>query len=124
TTARGASGYAVDFLFRPTTYLLTPAAQIVWTGLTQGGSGIALRDANADALRALEVSAVDYYAALRNAWWQNEEAAVRTRRDAPLRIVNLWPRLWGSSLAPAGSQVVDTGAQRRDESVETVAFEH
>jgi phospholipid-binding lipoprotein MlaA len=123
TTARDASGYAVDFLFRPTTYVLTPLPLIVWSGITEGGSGIAARDAHAEALQALETSAVDYYAALRNAWWQNAEAEVRARREAPLRLVNLWRELRGGSLAPAGSQVVDPGSQRRDESVEAVALQ-
>jgi phospholipid-binding lipoprotein MlaA len=47
TTARDGTGYLVDFLFRPTTYLLTPGAQVVVTSVTEGSAGIAMLDANA-----------------------------------------------------------------------------
>jgi len=124
TTARNASGYAVDFLFRPTTYLLTPFAQIVWIGFTEGGTGFTTRAAHAEALEALEASAIDYYAALRSAWWQDSEAGVRARREAPWRLVNLLPKLGAGSLAPSGREVVDLAPQRGSETVEAVALQY
>ena len=68
TNARDGTGYLVDFLFRPTTYLLAPGSQVVLTSVTEGGAGIATLDANVEALHALEGSALDYYAALRSAY--------------------------------------------------------
>lgn len=123
TTARDGCGYVVDFLFRPTTYLLTPFAQVVWLGVTEGGSGFTIRAAEGPGLEALRASALDYYAALRSAWWQTREGRVRARREAPLRLVNLLPALWRRSLAASGRQVVDPAAEQRRERVEALAVE-
>lgn len=124
TTARDAGGYAVDFLFRPTTYFLPPVSVLIWAGVTEGSSGIATRDAHAEALEALEASAVDYYATLRSAWWQNAQAEVQARRDAPLRLVNLLPELTAGTLGAPRREIVDLPAQRGDERLEAVALQH
>jgi phospholipid-binding lipoprotein MlaA len=87
TTARDGTGYFVDFLFRPTTYLLTPYAQAFIMPVTEGGAGIATLDANVDAVHALEASSVDYYAALKNAYYQDRIARIWARRDGPHPIV-------------------------------------
>jgi len=123
TTARNACGYVVDFLFRPTTYLLTPFAQVVWIGLTEGSSGFTVRAAHGPGLAALRASALDYYAALRSAWWQEVESRARLRREAPLRLVNLLPALRRGPLPPAGSQIVDPLAQQPREPLEALAVE-
>jgi phospholipid-binding lipoprotein MlaA len=83
TTVRDATGYLVDFLFRPATYVLTPGAQIVYTSIEQSSAGIAARDAHADALRALEAASIDFYAALRNAFYQDRVARIWARRSPP-----------------------------------------
>lgn len=80
TTVRDGTGYLVDVLFRPTTYLLTPLAQVVFTSIREGSAGIAARDAHGPALRALESSSIDYYASMRNAFYQDRLAQIESRR--------------------------------------------
>jgi phospholipid-binding lipoprotein MlaA len=91
TTARDATGYLVDFLFRPITYVLTPGAQIVWTSISEGSRGLASRDVNAEVLAALEASSLDFYAVLRNAFYQDRTARIAARRTRPR-----WPALAGA----------------------------
>lgn len=123
TTARDGCGYLVDFLFRPTTYLLTPFAQVVWIGVTESSSGFTVRAAEGPGLAALRASALDYYAALRSAWWQTREGRVRARREAPLRLVNLVPRLWRRAPPAAGGEVVDAATEQRHQAVEALAVQ-
>jgi phospholipid-binding lipoprotein MlaA len=82
TTARDGTGFLVDFLFRPTTYILTPGAQIVFTSVEESTAGIAARDAHSEGLRALQESSIDYYAALRNAFYQNRVAEIASHKPA------------------------------------------
>jgi phospholipid-binding lipoprotein MlaA len=81
TTARDGIGYIVDFAFRPLTYILTPAIQIWVVSIQEGSAGIAARDAHAEALDALEESSIDYYAALRSAFYQDRMAQIYARRE-------------------------------------------
>jgi phospholipid-binding lipoprotein MlaA len=81
TCARDGLGGLVDLMFRPTTYLLGPADQLLYTTVWGGSSGIVQREANADALQALEESSIDYYAALRNAYCQNRIAQIWHGRE-------------------------------------------
>jgi phospholipid-binding lipoprotein MlaA len=81
TTVRDGIGTLVDLMFRPTTYLLGPADQILYASVHGGGNGLVQRDANAEALRALEDSSIDYYAALRNAYYQHRTAQIWERRE-------------------------------------------
>lgn len=81
TTVRDGTGYVVDVLFRPTSYFLTPALTLVTTGIQESTAGIAARDAYGDELRALQASAIDYYAALRSAFYQHRTAAIWARRE-------------------------------------------
>lgn len=83
TTARGMAGLVVDLLFRPTAYLLGPADQLTFTIIHGGGSGLATREAVFDQLRALHETSVDYYAALRNAYFQNRTAEIWARYERP-----------------------------------------
>jgi phospholipid-binding lipoprotein MlaA len=124
TTARDGTGYLVDFLFRPTTYLLTPGTQVVITSVTEGGAGIAMLDANATALRALEASAVDYYTALKSAFYQDRMARIWARREGGHPIVAAARRvLHGLSLARARSEVRDLPAHGGEQPLEAVALE-
>jgi len=81
TCMRDGIGGIVDLMFRPTTYLLGASDQILYTTVWGGSSGIVQREANAEALRALEESSIDYYAALRNAYYQNRMAQIWNRRE-------------------------------------------
>ena len=81
TTVRDGVGTLVGLLFRPTTYLLAPADQLFYTSIYGGGTGLVARDEHADELRSLEESSVDYYAALRNAYYQSRTAAIWERRE-------------------------------------------
>lgn len=80
TTVRDGTGYLVDFLFRPTTYFLGPAALILETSIQETSAGIAAREAHGGQLDALRASSMDYYAALRNAFYQDRMAQIWRRR--------------------------------------------
>ena len=125
TTVRDGAGSVVDFLFRPTTYLLTPGAQMMFTPITAGGAGIAVLDANADAVHALEDSSLDYYAALRNAFYQDRIARIWARRDRPSPIVLVARRaLDALPLAAPGGEVGDLRADGGEQRFEALALEH
>jgi ABC-type transporter lipoprotein component MlaA len=64
-------------MFQPLTYLIGPTPNI-WIGT---GSGFTKLDAKGPAMRALEESSVDYYAALRSAYLQTRAAHVRLPTD-------------------------------------------
>lgn len=66
STARDGFGTIVDSMASPATYFLGPAQQITYSG----GRGLTLLDASYEALDALESSSVDFYASLRNAYYQ------------------------------------------------------
>jgi phospholipid-binding lipoprotein MlaA len=91
---RDTAGYVVDFLFRPTTYLVTPAGQVILLGLAKGGQvlfpvifegstevahALTTRELAGKELVALEASAIDYYAVLRNAYYQTRTASIWRR---------------------------------------------
>ncbi len=138
-TVRDVTGWAVDILFRPTTYLLTPGGSFFLTGFLEPGSeilvttlfqnsaeiaeGFATREASGDALAALEASSLDYYAALRNAYYQNRTAIIWRRGPdhGPLaRAEQLVALVAGGA---AGGEVVDLPADRRHERLEPVALQ-
>lgn len=101
TCVRDSFGGIVDLLFRPTTYLLGPGDQLVYTTVWGGSSGIVQREANADAIKALEESSIDYYAALRNAYYQNRMAQIWGRREHH-RAVAAAPVAESAELVPGG----------------------
>jgi phospholipid-binding lipoprotein MlaA len=76
-TVRDGLGDLVDVMFQPLTYLIGPTPNI-WIGT---GSGFTKLDAKGPAMRALEESSVDYYAALRSAYLQSRAAHVRLPTD-------------------------------------------
>ena len=86
-TVRDGLGYLVDVMFRPTTYLLGGADQIWHAALRGGSTGLVARDANAEAMRALEDSSIDYYAALRSAYYQHRTAEIWERRGHRREVV-------------------------------------
>jgi len=83
STVRGAFGTVVDTAFRPTTYFLAGTEQFVFAIIHGGSSGLATREASFDQIRDLRGSSVDYYAALRNAYYQKRMAEIWRRRSRP-----------------------------------------
>jgi phospholipid-binding lipoprotein MlaA len=138
--ARDVVGYVVDFLFRPTSYLLTPGGALVISGFLNPGSelifttlfegstelaeGIATREASGDAMAALEASSLDYYAALRNAYYQNRVALIWRRGPDHGPLARARWVLAGLSLASARREVSDLRPDRGEEGVEALALEH
>jgi len=84
TTVRDAVGTLGNFFFRPTTYLLAGADQFYYMTIYGGSVGVVAREANADGIRLLESSSVDYYAAMRSAYYQTRIAEIWQRRQRPL----------------------------------------
>jgi phospholipid-binding lipoprotein MlaA len=89
STARDTAGAVMDSFFNPTTWFfgLGLGTQFVTQGplteqlLYTGTSGLTTRDAHYEALKALESSSVDFYAALRNAYYQNRQSEIWDRRQ-------------------------------------------
>jgi phospholipid-binding lipoprotein MlaA len=140
TTVRDGTGYLVDFFFRPTTYLLTPGGAVflsgfaesgsellattIFEGSTQFASGLSLRDASGEAMDALEASSLDYYASLRNAFYQNREATIWRRGPDHGPLARVRALFGARALGPAGGEVADLPADHGDERLEPVALEH
>ena len=123
TTARDGAGYMVDFMFQPTTYFLPGFTLFIYAAIHQGGAGLAAREAHAGELHALEASSVDFYAALRSAYYQNRVASIAERKEhhgphACARVLGLLP------LRASGSQVGDAASHHVDQLAKPVALEH
>jgi phospholipid-binding lipoprotein MlaA len=76
-TVRDGFGGVVDLFFQPLTYLIGPIQNIV-LGV---GSGFTTLDARDAAIKSLEESSVDYYAALRSAYLQSRAAHIRMHEE-------------------------------------------
>jgi phospholipid-binding lipoprotein MlaA len=76
-TIRDGFGGVVDLFFQPLTYLMGPMQSMV----VGASSGLATMDATDAALKALEESSVDYYAALRSAYLQSRAAHIRAHEE-------------------------------------------
>jgi phospholipid-binding lipoprotein MlaA len=72
-TIRDGFGDVIDLFFQPLTYLIGPTPNL----MIGAGSGFTTLDAHDAALKALEESSVDYYAALRSAYLQSRAAHIR-----------------------------------------------
>ena len=81
TTVRDGTGYLVDFWFRPTTYFLTPLVQIVVTSIREGTEGFTAHAVHGRQLDALEAASIDFYAALKSAYYQDRVAQIWARRE-------------------------------------------
>jgi phospholipid-binding lipoprotein MlaA len=124
TTARDGTGYLVDLLFQPMTYLLTPAPTlIIYTSIQQGSVGLAAKDAHAVELQALEASSIDFYATLRSAYYQDRMAAIQARGDrGPVALARRTLR--ALSLAPSCSEIADLPSHAGHQCVEAVALKN
>ncbi len=81
STVRDGVGMAVDVVFRPSTFVVPLADQLVFTTIQGGGFGLTLREEYYDQLRILKESSIDYYSALRSAYAQSREAEIWDRRE-------------------------------------------
>lgn len=125
TNARDAFGYVIDFFFRPTTYVLTPAAQILFTGVREGSTGLVVREEHDDSLKQLEASSVDFYAALRSAAYQDRVGQIEARRrDRSENYALVRRALRGRALAAAGGEVGDPRPDGLGQGVEAVAGDY
>jgi phospholipid-binding lipoprotein MlaA len=121
TTVRDGSGYVVDFLFQPTTYVLPGVTLFIYASIHQGSAGLAAREAHAAQLHALQASSVDFYAALRSAYYQDRTAAIAERAGhGPRALAHL---LGAVSLDPPGREVVDRAAHDLRQGGEPLALE-
>jgi phospholipid-binding lipoprotein MlaA len=83
TNLRDGVGSITDTLLHPMTYFIGLATA---QRLTYGsGVGLSTREVNYEALQALSESSVDYYAALRNAYYQARIAEIWDGKPAPER---------------------------------------
>jgi len=73
SSGRDIVGSLVDMALRPDSWLLPMGPRL----LLGGTWGITEREAHGDSLEALEQSSVDFYAAIRSAFWMSREAFVR-----------------------------------------------
>lgn len=75
TTVRDGLGTIVDIAMQPTIYLLGPAPLLV-ASVQEGTVGLTLREKHGDDLKRLEQASLDYYAALRSAYYQDRMAEI------------------------------------------------
>jgi phospholipid-binding lipoprotein MlaA len=74
STTRDVVGDLIDVALRPDTWILPLAPRI----LLGGTWGITEREQQREGLEALEKSSIDFYAAVRSAYWMSREAQIRS----------------------------------------------
>jgi phospholipid-binding lipoprotein MlaA len=77
---RDGFGNLADITMHPLTWFLGPTNFLIY-GLYGGSQGLSVREQNIEKLDALKDGSVDYYAALRNAYYQNRVAEIWVRRE-------------------------------------------
>jgi len=83
-TVRDGIGTVVDGFFQPTYYVLGPANLIIGPTeilLYSGTSGLSTRERHFAELKDLEGSSIDFYAAMKSAYYQNRSGEIWGRRD-------------------------------------------
>lgn len=75
TTVRDGIGTLVDIAMQPAIYLLGPTPLVV-ASVQEGTEGLTLRAQHGDDLKRLEQGSLDYYAALRSAYYQDRMATL------------------------------------------------
>jgi phospholipid-binding lipoprotein MlaA len=73
TTVRDGLGTIVDIALQPAIYLLGPAPLVV-ASVQEGTLGLTMREKHGEDLKRLEQASLDYYAALRSAYYQDRMA--------------------------------------------------
>jgi phospholipid-binding lipoprotein MlaA len=79
-TVRDGLGALSDMTMHPLTWFLGPTNLLIY-GIYGGSQGLSIREKHVEELNALREGSVDYYAALRNAYYQNRMAEVWVRRE-------------------------------------------
>lgn len=77
STVRDSVGDGVDGFMLPQAWILGFGSRL----LLDGGDGLSLRERHQEELGALRDSSVDFYAALRSAFWFDREGALRARLE-------------------------------------------
>jgi phospholipid-binding lipoprotein MlaA len=77
---RDGFGILADFAMHPLTWFLGPTNFLLYS-IYGGGQGISVREEALPQLDALREGSIDYYAALRNAFYQNRQAQIWRRRE-------------------------------------------
>jgi phospholipid-binding lipoprotein MlaA len=80
TTVRDGLGTIVDIALQPAIYLLGPAPLVV-ASVQEGTVGLTMREKHGDDLKRLEQASLDYYAALRSAYYQDRMAKLGVDGD-------------------------------------------
>jgi phospholipid-binding lipoprotein MlaA len=82
SNVRDGFGDLVDGLLHPARYFLGPAQQLTFGS----GAGLATREKHYKALNELEKSTIDFYAALRNAYYQARMAEIKEGVDRDIVV--------------------------------------
>jgi phospholipid-binding lipoprotein MlaA len=77
---RDGFGVIADFTMHPLTWFLGPTNLLLY-GIYGGGQGLSTREQYMDQLDALREGSIDYYAALRSAYYQDRVAGIWARRE-------------------------------------------
>ena len=77
---RDGFGSLADITMHPLTWFLGPTNFLIY-GIYGGSQGLSLREENIEKLDALREGSIDYYAALRSAYYQNRVAEIWSRRE-------------------------------------------
>ncbi|HVP27696.1 MAG TPA: VacJ family lipoprotein [Myxococcota bacterium] len=77
TSVRDAVGEGVDGLLRPEFWVLGPTERLFFDAT----NGISYRESHLDEIRALRDASLDYYAALRSAYWMHRQADLAHRQE-------------------------------------------
>ena len=119
---RDGSGYLVDFLFQPTTYVLPGITLFIYASIHQGSAGLTALEANADAAAGAR-GVVGRL--LRRAAQRVLPGPGGGDRGAPRQGPGARsPALLGAlSLGPSGGEVGDLAAQHGGQGVEAVPLE-
>jgi phospholipid-binding lipoprotein MlaA len=79
SNTRDGFGVVADFAMHPLTWFLGPTNFLLYS-IYGGGQGISTREEALPQLTALREGSIDYYAALRNAYYQNRQSQIWARR--------------------------------------------
>jgi phospholipid-binding lipoprotein MlaA len=110
TTARDGLGTIVDIALQPTIYLLGPAPLLV-ASVQEGTVGLTMRELHGDDLERLEQASLDYYAALRSAYYQDRMAKLTDDPDAaPADVATADTAAEPAPAAPTAAAPVDEPA--------------
>jgi phospholipid-binding lipoprotein MlaA len=104
SSARDAFGGIIDLALRPQTYFLGPIDLLI----IQSGDGVATREAYIEELENLRESSLDFYATMRNIYFQRRAEIVRAARDGGrTRVAGVAPAAPDESEEARASEAAD-----------------